>query len=67
MTHFGQMESLDAPRGPSDDIRPGDRICTGANVHPNHEVIAIYRDKAWIRDLRSGYDGVTSLSRCHKP
>ena len=48
------------------DIRPCDRVCTGANVHPNHEVIAVYGDKAWIRDLRTGCDGITGLSRCHK-
>ncbi|MGZ3367508.1 MAG: hypothetical protein ACXWK1_01215 [Caulobacteraceae bacterium] len=51
---------------PSGVIVPGDLVCTGANVNANHEVIAVYGDKAWIRDLRSGCDGITNLSRCHK-
>jgi hypothetical protein len=63
MMHCERSQSDD---GPSDDIRPGDRVCTGANVLPNHEVIAICGDKAWVRDLRSGCDGITSLRRCHK-
>ena len=66
MTHWSQADLSNGPDEPGDDIRPGDRVCTGANVHPNHEVIAVYGDKAWIRDLRSGCDGVTSVSRCHK-
>jgi len=67
MTHRGQRDFSDGRDRPSnDDIRPGDRVCTGANVHANHEVIAVYGDKAWIRDLKSGCDGLTSLSRCHK-
>ena len=66
MTHSGPWTLPDDPIDPRGDIRPGDRVCAGANVNPNHEVIAIYGDKAWIRDLRTGCDGVTSLSRCHK-
>lgn len=50
----------------AEDVQPGDQVCTGANDHANHEVIAVYGDKAWVRDLRSGCDGITSLSRCHK-
>jgi hypothetical protein len=66
MTHCGQWDLSDGPHPSRDEIRPGDRVCTGANVYPNHEVIAVYGDKAWVRDLRSGCDGITSLSRCHK-
>jgi hypothetical protein len=66
MTHSDPWNLADDPERTCDAIRPGDRICTGANVHPNHEVIAVYGDKAWIRDLRSGCDGITSLARCHK-
>ena len=47
MAHFGQRDLSDGTDGPSDDdIRPGDRVCTGANVHANHEVIAVNGDKA---------------------
>jgi hypothetical protein len=66
MTGCGQLELSNGPYGPGDDIRPGDRVCTGANVHPNHEVIAVYGGKAWVRDLRSGCDGITTLHRCLK-
>jgi hypothetical protein len=66
MTHSGQWGLSGGPERARDDIRPGDRVCTGANVHPNHEIIAVYGEKAWIRDLRTGCDGITSLTRCHK-
>jgi hypothetical protein len=66
MTHRGQEDFPERPYRRNDAIQPGDRVCTGANVHPNHEVIAVHRDKAWVRDLRTGCDGITSLSRCHK-
>ncbi len=51
---------LDAPIG------PGDWVATGANVEPHYRVIAVCGDKVWLRDVRGGHDGITSVSRCHK-
>ncbi len=48
------------------ELSPGDLVCTGFNVAAHHQVIAVYGDKAWVRDVRDGRDGITSLSRCHK-
>lgn len=67
MTRRNQTESFATSYAwDEDSICVGDLVCTGANIHPNHEIIAVYGDKAWVRDLRNGADGVTSLSRCHK-
>ena len=41
-------------------------MVTGANVAPFYRVIAVCGDKAWIRDVDRGHDGITSLCRCHK-
>lgn len=66
MTLHSQIDVSRSWQNPAGGLVPGDLVCTGANVHANHEVIAVYGDKAWVRDLRSGCDGITSLSRCHK-
>jgi hypothetical protein len=49
-----------------DLISAGDWVTTGANVAPHYHVIAICGDKAWIRDVERGHDGITALCRCHK-
>lgn len=47
-------------------IQAGDLVRTGANSFPHFHVIAVYGDKAWVRNVDSGLDGLTALSRCRK-
>ena len=47
-------------------IVAGDLVRTGANAFPQYRVIAVYGDKAWLRDVQYGSDGVTSLTLCRK-
>ena len=49
-----------------EQVSAGDWVTTGANVAPYYRVIAVCGDKAWIRDVDRGHDGITSLCRCHK-
>ena len=48
------------------DIQVGDLVKTGPNLYPHYSVIAIHGDKAWVRDVQTGMDGLTSLLICKK-
>jgi hypothetical protein len=54
------------PHQGDDDVQVGDLIRTGPNLYPHYCVIAINGDKAWVRDVQSGMDGLTSLAVCKK-
>jgi hypothetical protein len=47
-------------------IAAGDLVRTGANAFPQYNVIAVYGDKVWVRDVQYGSDGITSLALCRK-
>ncbi len=49
-----------------EQILPGDLVRTGANAFPYYKVIAVHGDKAWVRDVQYGTDGLTSLALCRK-
>jgi hypothetical protein len=44
----------------------GDLVRTGENLHPQYCVIALTRDRAWIRDTQHGTDHIVPLDRCRK-
>ena len=58
--------SLTLDREHDETIYIGDLVRTGTNHFPHFEVIAIHRDKAWLRDLQTGADHLTPLQRCRK-
>ena len=47
-------------------IEAGDLVSTGGNLFPHYQVIAVYGDKVWVRDVQYGSDGVTNISLCRK-
>lgn len=47
-------------------IGPGDLVRTSQNYFPHYRVIAVHQDKVWVRNVETGVDGLTALSRCHK-
>jgi len=49
-----------------EDIATGDLVRTGANAFPYYQVIAVYGDKVWVRDVQYGSDGITNLTLCRK-
>lgn len=49
-----------------EQIMAGDLVRTGANAFPHYRVIAVCGEKAWVRDVQYGSDGITSLSLCRK-
>ena len=50
----------------AEEILAGDLVRTGANAFPHFRVIAVHGDKAWVRDVQYGSDGITSLTLCRK-
>ena len=49
-----------------EDIQPGDLIRTGPNLYPHFQVIAVNGEKVWVRNVQTGVDGFTPISRCRK-
>jgi hypothetical protein len=47
-------------------IAAGDLVRTGANAFPQYRVLAVYGEKAWVRDINYGTDGITKLNLCRK-
>ena len=47
-------------------INPGDIVRTGQNQRPQFSVLAVSGDKAWVRNVDTGLDGIVDLDRCHR-
>ena len=47
-------------------IAEGDLVKTGPNAYPYFHVLAVHGDRAWLRNVQSGMDGVVDLNRCRK-
>jgi hypothetical protein len=47
-------------------IQAGDLVRTGPNLFPHFSVIAVHGDKAWVRNVQDGMDGLARLDRCRK-
>ena len=47
-------------------IAEGDLVKTGPNAYPYFHVLAVHGDRAWLRNVQTGMDGVVDLNRCRK-
>ena len=63
---YSDVFSISHDREWEEDIRPGDLVRTGPNLHPHFTVVAISGDKAWVRNVETGVDGLTAITRCRK-
>jgi hypothetical protein len=63
---YSDLYEISHLRDEHQDIVVGDLVRTGPNLYPHYTVIAIHADKAWVRDVNSGMDGLTSLHQCRK-
>jgi hypothetical protein len=66
LSSYSDVFSISHERGYEEDIRVGDLVRTGPNLHPHFEVVAVHGDKAWVRNVLSGTDHLAMLSRCRK-
>ena len=63
---YSDVFSLELERGYEEEIHPGDLVRTSQNLYPHFSVIAINGDKAWLRNVETGVDGLTAVNRCRK-
>ena len=66
MSHKALNLIVGLPDGWAPDIEPGDIIRTGENLHPHYRVIAIYSDRAWVRDVQFGADHIVLVANCRR-
>jgi hypothetical protein len=58
--------SINPVREEAAEIRVGDIVRTGPNLYPHYQVIALDADKAWVRNVQTGVDGIAALERLSK-
>jgi hypothetical protein len=63
---YSDVFSIKLERDFEEEIRAGDTVRTGPNLHPHHLVIAVNGDKAWLRNVQNDQDAVTNVNRCRK-
>jgi hypothetical protein len=63
---YSDLFSIQHERDYEEEIRVGDLVRTGPNLFPHFEVIAVHGDKAWVRNVQTNLDGLTSVKRCRK-
>ncbi|WP_133254980.1 hypothetical protein [Phenylobacterium hankyongense] len=45
-------------------VRPGDLCRHGGNSYPIYEVLCVQGERAWLRDVSSGVEGLVNLRNC---
>ena len=65
-TSYSDVFAIQHDRDIDEEIQPGDLVRTGPNLYPHYTVVAVSGDKAWVRNVQTGVDGLTPLSRCRK-
>jgi hypothetical protein len=65
-TSYSDVFAIEHDREFEEDILPGDVVRTGPNLYPHYTVIAVSGDKVWVRNVQTGADGLTPVSRCRK-
>ena len=63
---YSDVFSIEHERDYEEHIEAGDLVRTSANLYPHFRVVAVSGDKAWVRNVETGVDGLTALSRCRK-
>lgn len=66
MPSYSDVFAICLDREYDEDVQVGHLVRTGPNLHPHFEVIAIHGDKAWVRNITTGVDALTPLSRCRR-
>ncbi|MBW8811954.1 MAG: hypothetical protein JF588_00890 [Caulobacterales bacterium] len=66
LSSYSDVFAISHDREHHEDIHAGDIVATGQNLYPQYEVVAVNGEKAWVRNVHSGVDGLALLSRCRK-
>lgn len=63
---YSDLFAISHLRGYEEEIAAGDLVRTGPNLFPHFTVIAVSGDKAWVRNVQTGQDGLAQLDRCRR-
>lgn len=63
---FSDVYGIRHERDYDEPIHTGDLVRTGLNAAPQFAVLAVHDDKAWLRDVATGVDGVVHVNRCRR-
>ena len=63
---YSDVFAIDHDRSEDEEIEAGDLVRTGPNLYPHYTVIAVSGDKVWVRNVQTGVDGLTPITRCRK-
>jgi hypothetical protein len=66
MPSYSDVFSISHDREYDEDVQVGQLVRAGSNLFPHFEVIAVHGDKAWVRNVSTGADSLTPLSRCRR-
>ena len=66
MSSYSNVFAISHDREYDEEISVGDLVRTGPNFFPHFEVIALYGDKAWLRNVNNGADNLALVCRCRK-
>jgi hypothetical protein len=47
-------------------LQQGDLCHHGDNTYPVYQVIFVNGDRAWVRDISSGVEGIVDVDRCRR-
>ena len=67
MGKISYLDLFDVPVKPANHDRPvlpGDLVTTGSCDWPRYTVIAVWKTRAWVRDVLTGEDAVVDAQRC---
>jgi hypothetical protein len=66
MSSYSDVYAIEHDRPEDEEIQVGDLVRTGPNLYPHYTVIAVSGDKVWVRNVQTGVDGLTPVTRCRK-
>lgn len=66
LSSYSDVFGVSHEREFDEEIREGDLVATGPNLHPHFEVLAVHGDKAWVRNVQNGTDHLAFLNRCRR-
>jgi len=61
---YSDLFSINMDREYDEEIYPGAVVRMGQNLFPHFTVLAVWGDKAWVRDLETGTDHIALTARC---
>ena len=63
---YSDVFAISHERGYDEEILEGDLVRTGPNLFPHYEVLAVRGETAWVRNIESGAEHLTPVTRCRR-